>query len=182
MDEPLAGAVQTDWRQRLQKVVPEYNQERARWSAVTREDIANTTKRAFDGKKVGLYREKDDLIPILLRYVEEERQNVAAMDTLQVLPPLSVQTLPMSQVTDGVEPQWEDPTIARRDRRRTITVQANPVPGVTLPTLPPAGLMETSPAPCSAIAKSSSSSCWPTGSSRWSPEASSSTHRSRERR
>ena len=135
MDEPLAGAVQTDWRQRLQKVVPEYNQERARWSAVTREDIANTTKRAFDGKKVGLYREKDDLIPILLRYVEEERQNVAAMDTLQVLPPLSVQTLPMSQVTDGVEPQWEDPTIARRDRRRTITVQANPVPGVTLPTL-----------------------------------------------
>jgi multidrug efflux pump subunit AcrB len=127
--------VQTDWRQRLQKVVPEYNQERARWAAVTREDIASTTKRAFDGKKVGLYREKDDLIPIVLRYVEEERQNVAAMDTLQVLPPMSTQTLPMSQVTDGVEPQWEDPTIARRDRRRTITVQANPIPGVTLPTL-----------------------------------------------
>jgi multidrug efflux pump subunit AcrB len=135
MDEPLTGAVQTDWRQRLQKVVPEYNQERARWAAVTREDIASTTKRAFDGKKVGLYREKDDLIPIVLRYVEEERQNVAAMDTLQVLPPMSTQTLPMSQVTDGVEPQWEDPTIARRDRRRTITVQANPIPGVTLPTL-----------------------------------------------
>ena len=27
---------------------------------------------------------------------------------------------------------WEDPIIARRDRRRTITVQANPVQGVTL--------------------------------------------------
>lgn len=38
-------------------------------------------------------------------------------------------------MTDDVKTQWEDPLIWRRDRRRTITVQANPVFGVTLPTL-----------------------------------------------
>jgi multidrug efflux pump subunit AcrB len=135
VDEPLAGAVQTDWRQQVQKVVPEYNQERARWAAITREDIANTTKRAFDGKSVGLYREKDDLIPIVLRHVEEERKKVAGLGLLQVQPAMSNTTVPMAQVTDGVFPEWEDPVIARRDRRRTITVQANPIPGVTLPTL-----------------------------------------------
>jgi multidrug efflux pump subunit AcrB len=43
-----------------------------------------------------------------------------------VNPGLSTTTLPMAQVIDGVD---------RRDRRRTITVQANPILGVTLPTL-----------------------------------------------
>ncbi len=132
---PLAGLVQTDWRQRVQKVVPEYNQERARWAAVSREDIARATKRAFDGRTVGLYREGDDLIPIVLRHVEEERQNVGALDVLQVQPAVSTNTVPLSQVTDAVRPEWEDPFIWRRDRRRTITVQSNPIPGVTLPTL-----------------------------------------------
>jgi multidrug efflux pump subunit AcrB len=38
----------------------------------------------------------------------------------------------MSQVVDGLSLPWEDPIIGRRDRRRTITVQANPVQGATL--------------------------------------------------
>ena len=134
-DNPLAGIARTNWRQRVQKVVPEYNQERARWAVVTREDIAKTTKRAYDGRTVGLYREKDDLIPILLRHIEEERESVSNMKALQVQPNLSTHTIPLAQVTDGIKPQWEDPLIWRRDRRRTITVQSNPVFGVTLPTL-----------------------------------------------
>jgi multidrug efflux pump subunit AcrB len=132
---PLAASFQTNWRQRVQRVVPEYNQERARWAAVTRDDIAKATKRAFDGRQVGLYREGDDLIPIVLRHVEEERQNVAGLDVLQVRPIMSTNTLPLSQVTDGVRTEWEDSLIWRRDRRRTITLQSNPIFGVTLPTL-----------------------------------------------
>ena len=132
---PLVGQFQTDWRQRVQKIVPEYNQERARWAAITRQDIANTTKRAFDGRIVGLYREQDNLIPIVLRHVEEERKNVGGLDVLQVQPLGSTHAVPLSQVTQGVDTQWEDPVIWRRDRRRTITVQANPIFGVTLPQL-----------------------------------------------
>jgi len=132
---PLSGSARTDWRQRVQKVVPEYNQERARWAVVTREDIANTTKRAYDGRQIGLYREKDDLIPIVLRHVGEERESVSNMKVLQVQPRMSTYTIPLSQVTDDVKPEWEDSMIWRRDRRRTMTVQTNPVFGVTLPTL-----------------------------------------------
>jgi multidrug efflux pump subunit AcrB len=130
-----AGPYQTNWRQPVQKVVIEYNQERGRWAAVDRVDIASATKRAFDGRAIGLYRESDDLIPIVLRHLEEERQNVAGLDVLQVGTALATETVPMAQVTDGVLPAWEDPLIWRRDRRRTITVQANPIPGTTLPTL-----------------------------------------------
>jgi multidrug efflux pump subunit AcrB len=132
---PLSSNACTNWRQRVQKVVPEYNQERARWAMVTREDIAKTTKRAYDGLSIGLYREEDDLIPILLRHVEEERQSVSNMKVLQVQPGSSSYTIPLSQVTDNISTDWEDPLIWRRDRRRTITVQANPIFGVTLPSL-----------------------------------------------
>lgn len=134
-DEPLAAYSRTDWRQRVQKVVPQYNQERARWASVTRDDLAKTTKRAFDGSTIGLYREGDDLVPIILRHVEEERQNVSGMDVLQIQPDLTTNTVPVAQIVDGIVTEWEDPIIWRRDRRRTITVQSNPIPGTTAPTL-----------------------------------------------
>jgi len=67
--------------------------------------------------------------------VEEERQNVGGLEVLPVQPALSTRTVPLSQVTDGVDTAWEDPLIWRRDRRRTVKVQANPVLGVTFPTL-----------------------------------------------
>jgi multidrug efflux pump subunit AcrB len=132
---PLSADVRSNWRQRVQKVVPEYNQERARWAAVSREDIADATKRAYDGLSIGLYREEDDLIPIVLRHVEEERASVGNMKALQVQPGSSTHTLPLAQVTDDIITEWEDPLIWRRDRRRTITVESNPIFGVTLPTL-----------------------------------------------
>jgi multidrug efflux pump subunit AcrB len=134
-DEPLAGATQTNWRQKVPNIVPIYNQESARLAGVRRENIANATKRAYDGRTIGLYREQDELLPIILRYAEDDKASVASLDLLQVSPGLSTTSLPMAQVIDGVEMQWEETRIYRRDRRRTITVQANPVLGVTLPTL-----------------------------------------------
>jgi len=96
--------------------------------------MADTTKRAFDGRSVGLYREGDELIPIILRHVEDEREDVSSIDLLQVRPGNSSSSVPLAQVIDGINVKWEEPIIGRRDRRRTITIQANPVPGVTLPT------------------------------------------------
>ncbi len=133
--EPLVGMSQTDWRQRVLKLVPSYNQERGRWASITRQDIGDTTKRAYDGRPIGLYRDKDDVLPIVLRMGEEERRNVGGMDVLQVQPEGATHTVPLSQVTDNILTEWEDPIIWRRDRRRTVTIQANPILGVTLPSL-----------------------------------------------
>jgi multidrug efflux pump subunit AcrB len=132
---PLAKEIRTDMRQPVKKVVPDYAQERARWAAISREDIARATRRAFDGLTVGLYREGDDLYPIILRQVEKERQKVAStLDALQVQPALSGETVPLSQVTRDISVEWEDPIIVRWNRRRAITVQCAPN-GVTFPKL-----------------------------------------------
>ena len=124
---PIAKEVRTNWRERVRKIVPEYAMERARWSGVSRDDLANATKWAFDGVPIGQFREGDDLIPIVVRQTEDERQRAAAtLEDVQILPFLSTQTVPLAQVTDGVGVVWEDPIIWRFDRRRTITVQCSP--------------------------------------------------------
>jgi len=132
---PYAKEVRTNWRQRVRRLVPEYNQERGRWAGISRTDVGDATKRAFDGLVVGQYREQDDLIPIVIRNQEEERRTAAAnLGTVQVIPAYSKQSVPLSQVTDGVAMAWEDPLVWRWDRRRAITVQCSPN-GVTTPTL-----------------------------------------------
>ena len=133
--EPLAKQARVDMRQRVPKVVLDFDQERARWSAVNRSDVAETARRAFDGATIGLYREGDDLLPIIARANEAQRQRVAGqLDVLQVIPTLTPGTLPMGQVTQEIRLEWEDPIITRFNRRRQIAVQAAPN-GVTFPTL-----------------------------------------------
>jgi multidrug efflux pump subunit AcrB len=134
-ESPLAKHVRIDMRQRVQKVVVDYDQERARWSAVSRANIGKATRLAYDGVPVGLYREGDDLLPIIARSVEEERQRASGeLDVLQVKPPLSLNTVPLGQVVRDIRLEWEDPIITRFNRRRQVAIQASP-DGVTFPTL-----------------------------------------------
>lgn len=133
---PYTLEARSNWRQRVKKVVPEYDQARGRWSNISRDDVARSTKRAFDGIAVGQFRDGDDLIPIILRNQKSERASAATnMDMLQVLSPFALDPVPLAQVTKSVQIAWEDSIIWRWDRRRAITVQASPKVGVTTPTL-----------------------------------------------
>jgi len=122
---PLAKDARTDWRQRVKKIVTQYDQARGRWTSVTRQDMARAMQRFYDGVVVGQYREDDDLLPIILRSNEEERKNIGGLDTVQIIPLLKNEPVPLIQVAD-LDVDWEDPNIWRRNRRRTITVQAEP--------------------------------------------------------
>lgn len=134
-DTPMAKEVRVNWREPVVALVPRFNEERARWAGVTREDLARTTQGASDGVLVGQYRQDDDLIPIVARQVEAERAQAATtLADLQIKPRHATYTVPVLQVTDGVEAVWENPLIWRWDRRRAITVQCSPN-GVTAPTL-----------------------------------------------
>ena len=134
-NSPYAKDVRTDMRNRAPKIVPEYDQVTGVWTATSRADIANATRASFDGLPVGLFRQNEDLLPIIVRRVEEERQQVAQdLDLLQVVPALSVKNLPLSAVTEDISVEMEDQIIVRWNRKRAVTVQASP-DGVTFPAL-----------------------------------------------
>ncbi|MFB3103728.1 MAG: efflux RND transporter permease subunit, partial [Pseudomonadales bacterium] len=69
----MAKHVRLDMRQPVQKIVIDYSQERARWAAVSRLDIARATSRAHDGTPIGIYREGEDTYPIIARAVGRDR-------------------------------------------------------------------------------------------------------------
>ena len=125
-NSPVAKEVKISMMNPVQKIVPEYDQVQGRWASVSREDIGNATRRAYDGVQVGLFREEDDLYPILLRHTKAERQNALEMDTLQIQPALYTKTVPLAQVTKDIRVEWEDPIINRWERRRCVSIQASP--------------------------------------------------------
>ncbi|MHC4208291.1 MAG: efflux RND transporter permease subunit, partial [Planctomycetota bacterium] len=125
---PFADIVRTNWRQRVKKVVADYDETNARWTRTARSDVARATRRGYDGMVVGQYREQDKLLPIIARAVEPERREFAgSMESLQVRPLDFTQSVPLAQLTRSVEVAWEDPLIWRWDRRRAITVGGTPV-------------------------------------------------------
>jgi multidrug efflux pump subunit AcrB len=115
------------------KVVLEYDQERGRWSAVSRAKIGEATRRAYDGTIVGRYRQGSAMLPIVVRDTEKNRRQAAGnMDAIQVKPSLTIKSVPLGQVVEDIRLEWEDPIITRFDRRRQVAIQASPA-GVFFP-------------------------------------------------
>ncbi|MBK0400431.1 efflux RND transporter permease subunit [Limibaculum sp. M0105] len=132
---PYIGLSQTDWRQTVLEVRPDYNAARASWASITREDIARTTRRFYDGLPIGLFRDGDELVPIVMRNAEDERAQPGTLDTIGVRGAAGTRAVPLSQVVDSIDVAPQEAVVARYDRRRTITVQANARLGDTFPTL-----------------------------------------------
>lgn len=129
-DSGNARDLRTDWRQPVDLLRPQFAQTQARYAGITRSDVANALQWNFNGITAGLYREQDKLIPILFRSPEKERSSLDNLANIQIWSSLQNSFVPLRQVTTGILPVTEDALIKRRDRRRTITVQANPISGL----------------------------------------------------
>lgn len=121
-----AKGIRTDWRQRVKVLRPILAEEQANLNGIQRQDVANVLLQGFQGAQVGVYREKDLLLPIILRAPEVERSNVESINHLQIWSPAAQKMIPLRQVVSGFETTFEDEIIYRRDRKRTITVFADP--------------------------------------------------------
>lgn len=129
-NSPLAKHISTDWRQQVLKIVPEYSQINGQTSGISRSDLANTTKRFYDGTRVGTYRRKDSLVPIIIRE-DVNNRDYDNFEQLQIESSNLPIAVPLGQVVSEVETEWTNPIIWRYDRHRAITVQASPMEGVT---------------------------------------------------
>ena len=74
---------------------------------------------------MGLFRDRDKLLPIVARAPEGERSDVRGLPGRMVWSPQQGAHIPMSQIVSSFDLRPEDNTILRRHRVRTITAQAN---------------------------------------------------------
>ncbi|MEM9056153.1 MAG: efflux RND transporter permease subunit [Pseudomonadota bacterium] len=128
--DPEARGVKTNWRQEIPVVVPRYDAERARRVGVSREDLSNALATNFSGRTIGVYREGNDLIPIISRAPARESADLESSSGIQVLSSRTGRTVPISEVTQEPSVLWRDGQLHREDRVWTLKVQADPVPGV----------------------------------------------------
>ncbi|MFD2165891.1 efflux RND transporter permease subunit [Thalassotalea euphylliae] len=116
--------VRHDWRERTKVVVPNFNETQARRLGITKADVDNTLQMNLSGLSIGLYREGTSLLPIVARVPEDERSTSAS--TIRIWSPRYNQLVPISQVLDTAEVEYEDPLIMRLDRKRMITIMMDP--------------------------------------------------------
>jgi multidrug efflux pump subunit AcrB len=127
--DPNTKSIRTDWRQRVKLIRPQVAEEQANLTGIQRPDIAQVLLQGFEGARVGVYREGDLLLPIIMRASEAEQNDVESIKHLQIWSPVAKKMIPLRQVVSGFETVFEDEIIIRRDRKRTITVFCDPRTG-----------------------------------------------------
>lgn len=127
--------LRTDWRERELVFVPRFADERAKAAGVSREDVAQSLQLGSEGIRVGAYRERDRLIPIVMRTDSAASAGSAHLSDLPVYSAAAESYIPVSQITNGFAWEAQNTLLMRRDRVETITVQAGVPAGVNAATV-----------------------------------------------
>ncbi len=127
--DPDSIEVRNDWRQQVKTYELNYDEARGiRWGA-SRQDAARALKTHYDGQTIGVVRQKDNLLPVILRVPESSRNRPEDIYSVEVQGPYAKQGVPLGQIISDAGQKWEDSVIIRRDRIRTITVQSSVASG-----------------------------------------------------
>jgi multidrug efflux pump subunit AcrB len=110
-----------DWGNKLIKVVVEIDQDRARQLGITSEEITQLLNTYFSGAAVSIYREGDNLIPIVLRAGAYTSENLEGLTSATFAKNGGL--IPLAQVA-RLRPQFDFARIRRKNQERTITVTA----------------------------------------------------------
>ena len=128
--QPQISFAQNSWGLQTKKLLVSVDQERARRSGVTSEDVAYSLRAGLTGIELTQYREDDELIPVTLRTVAADRQDFSKLDGLSVYSQTTGTNVPLKQVAD-VALVFEPGIIERRDRDRTLSLNIQLHPSAT---------------------------------------------------
>jgi multidrug efflux pump subunit AcrB len=125
---PGTKYIRDDWGQRAKKLFVHVNQPRAQRAGLTSEDIAISLQSILSGIETTDYREDDEVIPVVLRSVEADRQDIGKLESHNIYVQATGRAVPLKQVAD-VQVQFQPSKIRRRDRLQTVTVSCDLQPG-----------------------------------------------------
>ncbi len=133
-DSELVTNLRSDWRQPERVIIPHLAEDRASVLGVSRQDLAKSLSMVTTGQTLGLYREADRLIPLLLKAPVNERGRATQLKDRMIWSQATGEFVPASEVVDQFEFGHEEALILRRNMQRTLTVSADPLTGVNIAT------------------------------------------------
>ncbi len=122
-ENPHVANVHLDWQEPSKVVWLNVDQDRARALGVSTVELSNFLRRTFTGTTAGQFREDNELIEIMLRGTEREREMLSGLPSLAI-PTASGLSVPLSQVAT-LEYGFEEGVIWHRNRLPTVTVRAD---------------------------------------------------------
>lgn len=125
-----ALSIKDDWRQPVSVIEPIYSESKGRRAGVSRQDLATALANYYSGRQVGVYREGEDLIPIISRIPNTQNASINDINQVQVLSASTGEMIPIAQVTEGFRTIWRDGQIRSENRIFRIKAQADPYPDI----------------------------------------------------
>jgi len=124
-DDGGAKSIRDEWKDKVKVIRPQISDVQAKRTGITRKQIAQTLEAAYSGTSTGVFREGDDLIPIIARAPLEERDKVEDIKNLLIWSPIAERMIPMGHVVSGFETVYQDANIWRRDRKKMLRIHAD---------------------------------------------------------
>ncbi len=148
----------TDWEPKVPVLNIKYDQPKARNAGLSRSDVALSLMAYTGGIPIGTFYDGINRKSIYVKCTDEDGNNVENLDNIGVfgmLPNLNrifnrktlqslvsghlsksdlieeiTQTIPLRQVSKGIDIIWEEPVVMRYNGQRTQRAQCSPMPGV----------------------------------------------------
>ncbi|KGL00086.1 efflux RND transporter permease subunit [Thalassobacter sp. 16PALIMAR09] len=130
MSDAGAVAVKDDWREQVQVVRPVIDIENTRRLGLTQGEISNAIYSHLTGTNLGVYRERDKLLNVVMRPVDAARNDIGELRNIQVFAAATGSYVPISQVVGSFDIVFEAGNLRRIDRELAITAQSDNAPGV----------------------------------------------------
>jgi len=120
---PHTRNVNLDWEEPSKVVRLVIDQARARVLGVSSQDLSNFLQSSLSGVPISEFRERDQLIQVLLRGPAEERAQLSLLSSLAV-PTSNGKPVPLAQIAN-IEYGFEEGIIWKRNRLPTVTVRGD---------------------------------------------------------
>ena len=130
---PGVWNVNYNWMEPARTVRIRVDQDEARLLGLSSQDLAQSLNTVVSGVTATQMRSGIYLVDVLVRASADQRMSLSTIRTLQVPLP-NGKTVPLSQIA-SIDYGQEYPIVWRRDRRPTVTVQADAVPGTQAATV-----------------------------------------------
>lgn len=122
-DTPNTLDIRTDWENLIVKVDVQIDQHRAKRAGLTSSEIAQALETYFSGTQITEYREGDEIIPVIFRAEQAERENLDRLRTLTIYSKKTGKSVPLFQVAQ-LAPNHQFSIIQHEDLFRTVSIQA----------------------------------------------------------
>lgn len=156
--DPNVMLVTNNWGEETPAFSVTYDQPNARRASLSREDVSLALLSSTDGLPIGVYYDSYHPLPITLKSVNHNGEAMTQLDNVPVwssVPNLNsvslssvkllqqgaitendvleqlIGSIPLNQVTQGIQVKWETPLVRRYNGQRAIAAQCNNVMGVT---------------------------------------------------